>query len=436
MAGVVVDLLKLALYLLCLRASSLLEPVYGTLIGEVFSGIVLSHFELLPYPATLRHLGDCSLMVVVFLGGSQFSLKTLKGVGHTAVFIVLIGSGLPVLFTWVVFRHFFGWRSLAGVAAGIALSSTAIGITSRLLERAGMLGSRTGVLLQAAAMLDDVVGLVLLGILKQLGGDSGKNLVWIILQPLLVSVGLSLVAVALEGLIPRLDACLSRSKGRSLSLLALRAPLSFSLFLGFTAAADYAGSSYLFGSFLAGVSISKSPAHVSSVEESLGGVIIPWLPRLFFGGTGIAITTDTLFKRDSVVKGIVVTLSAALSKWLSGLAVLRPLSLVNIIGCGMIGRGDIGFLLIGDARSSGIVDEVQHGATVWALLVCTLASPPLFALALKADPSRKTWKEAETIQAHSDMDKSRLTESGAQGGEKKEGGEDATSTDSNSSSFS
>lgn len=317
--------------------------------------------------------------MMVFVGGCHFDLGTLKGVGHSAVAIVLLGSGLPVLFTWAVFR-WLGWAHLAGIASGISLSSTAIGITTKQLADSGMLRSKTGVLLQGAAMLDDIVGLVLLGILKQLGGDQHKSLVWIVLQPVLVSIGLAIVAVGFEAVFPRLEARLGNLPCLQPYIYKLRVGLLFALLAGSTAAAEFAGSSYLFGSFLAGVSVSKCHVWVEAFEDSVRD-FCAWFPRLFFGATGLGIPIGTLFEREAFTKGLLVT---AFSKWVSGLAVVRPLPLVNIIGCGMIGRGDIGFVLISDSRAAGIVTDVQHGATVWALIICTVVSPPLFGLALKA----------------------------------------------------
>jgi hypothetical protein len=86
--------------------------------------------------------------------------------------------------------------------------------------------------------------------------------------------------------------------------------------------------------------------------------------------------------------GLIATVVAALAKYASGIVTLNFLD-ANVVGCGMIGRGDLGFLLISQAFDEGLVDERGMGITLWALILCTLVSPFLFKLSLTLREKRR-----------------------------------------------
>jgi hypothetical protein len=86
--------------------------------------------------------------------------------------------------------------------------------------------------------------------------------------------------------------------------------------------------------------------------------------------------------------GLIATVVAALAKYASGIVTLNMLD-ANVVGCGMIGRGDLGFLLISQAFDEGLVDEKGMGITLWALILCTMVSPFLFKLSLTLREKRR-----------------------------------------------
>jgi Kef-type K+ transport system membrane component KefB len=235
------------------------------------------------------------LMFVVFEGGLKTDLHTLRKVGFKACLLVLIGSGMPILLGWALFR-ILGYDNDAGLASGVSLSSTAIGVTTKMLMTFNMLTSDLGVLLSAAALLDDVVSMVLLGILGTLKDDDSSSAVrrgFTVARPALVALGAGIVALLAARLLPAALLRVRTAKNEGARKIALMTLLIMSL-VGFTSGCHYAGTSYIFGSFLGGLACSKVEGMDVLFDADLAG-LKEWMSRLFFGSIGLAIPAKGLF---------------------------------------------------------------------------------------------------------------------------------------------
>jgi Kef-type K+ transport system membrane component KefB len=233
-------------------------------------------------------------MFVVFEGGLKIDLRTLRKVGAKACLLVLVGSGMPILLGWGLFR-IFGYDNDAGLASGVSLSSTAIGVTTKMLMTFNMLTSDLGVLLSAAALLDDVVSMVLLGILGTLQEKSSSPVRrgFTVARPALVAVGAGIVALVAARVLPGALQRVRTAKNEGVRKIALMTVLMMSL-VGFTAGSHYAGTSYIFGSFLGGLACSKVEGMDTLFDSDLAG-LKEWMSRLFFGSIGLAIPSKGLF---------------------------------------------------------------------------------------------------------------------------------------------
>merc|ERR1719473_1978624 len=129
---------------------------------------------------------------MIFDGGVHMDLNMLKKVGARAFLLAVSGCFAPVILVWLVYQYGFGYPMLPAIAAGTALSSTAIGFTVQVLNDNGILQDHLGQLIMAGAMLDDVISLILLAMLSGMTGDGGLKPMTILL-PLLASAGVMVV---------------------------------------------------------------------------------------------------------------------------------------------------------------------------------------------------------------------------------------------------
>lgn len=201
-----VRLVWLAVFLwgvwLCGKLFSLLHV---GLIGEIVAGMMLgpSLADIVPYPRAFRLLAEMGLVLLIVEGGLAVDITELKKVGFRAVVIAVTGTVAPVL-AGMGLLLLLGFRIMEAIAAGCVLSSTSIGMATRLLQEQNQLQTRLGALISAAAITDDILSLVLLSILSNLAGLDGgasssplSNLdVWTALLMIVLPIVSSVVLIA------------------------------------------------------------------------------------------------------------------------------------------------------------------------------------------------------------------------------------------------
>ena len=408
------------------------------LLGELAAGVVLGPHGVgllsSSMVSSLKVAGQVGLLLMVLEGGLSMEVSVLRQQGVRAVVLALTGTVLPVLLGWATMAA-LGADDLASVAAGTALSSTAIGFTLRLMTDLKLLETKQGQLITAAAMLDDVFSLVLLAMLKSLQPDEEGDLdvdAWLLIRPLVASGGVFVAGLLYAALTGRADAALRSSSSGGASSDGeggadagaftaskrlrgrirdwLRSPaVTLATMLGggvlLSWAADAAYSSSLLGAFCAGTAFCFLP----HARDSWAASVAPlqaWLSRLFFGATvAFEVPLGALVRAEAVGDGMAMTVAAIVGKFLSG-AWAAPLFSRSggggvggggggggcggrafwvawlQVGCAMIGRGELGFVLATESLDAEMLDQRQYCATVWALLLATLLGPCAFRLSL------------------------------------------------------
>ncbi|KAL1507356.1 hypothetical protein AB1Y20_008202 [Prymnesium parvum] len=389
------------------------------LVGEILVGMLLgpqaAEFLSADLVASLQVAGQAGLCLMVLEGGISMEASVLREKGVRAVVLAATGTALPVLLGWAAMLA-MGESVYSALASGIALSSTAIGFTMRMMTEMNLLSTPEGQLITAAAMIDDVFSLILLSMLSVLKDEAldeegsgaeadGLWRAWTICRPLLASLIVSLFSVAcffvVEAFSPALGTRIGRWPHRLRTAVEERKEELILLVLiggGVCAAwlSDGLYSTLLLGIFGVGAAFCTQPVardawrHVAPVQL--------WASRFFFGATvGFQIPVRDLFRGGNLGPGLLLTLVAILGKWLSGAWG------VNIfhdgkfagkvywgtfmrVGCAMIGRGELGFQLATTARNDGIITSEAYSATIWALLLATLLGPYAFRLSMKLTP--------------------------------------------------
>ncbi|KAL4904303.1 Sodium/hydrogen exchanger family-domain-containing protein [Aspergillus multicolor] len=247
--------------------------LYCGLIGQLFIGILWgtpgAGWLSRDVETVIQQLGYLGLIMLVYEGGLSTSLPSLRANLALSVAVALTGIGVPMALSFVLMRM-VGASPLqafaASAALSAALSATSLGTTFTILSTTGLIQTRLGTVTTAAAMLDDVVGLVMVQIISNLGSSGDEFSAVTVVRPLFVSLGFGVGVVlvcrfllrpVILGILGHKEKLPAFMGTRQFAFLAYTA-----LLVGLVAGATYAGTSSLFAAYLAGV-----------VSEWVGGLI-------------------------------------------------------------------------------------------------------------------------------------------------------------------
>ncbi|KAF2823971.1 Sodium/hydrogen exchanger [Ophiobolus disseminans] len=354
--GIVTILVQTSFLLLLNVVNAALDRLlYCGLLGQVLIGIAWgtpgAKWLSSSVEETIVQLGYLGLILLVYEGGLHTSFQSLKANLLLSSGVALTGIAVPIGLSYTL-QELLNATPVQAFAAGAALCSTSLGTTFTVLNSSGLTASRLGVVLTSAAMMDDVVGLVMVQIISNLGGDDFS---WVtVVRPVLVSVAFAVVAPL---------ACLLFVKPATLRLNRYRAAHTTArinhllgksstvfgihtlLLIGLVTAATYAGTSNLFAAYIAGAVISwwdsevphpemkaNEGGHVHDGIELRGPFIYqtyyhPSVSRilqpLFFASVGFSIPITRMFRGSIVWRGIVYTILMAFGKLVCGLWLVR-----------------------------------------------------------------------------------------------------------------
>ncbi|KAK7042218.1 putative Na(+)/H(+) antiporter GerT [Favolaschia claudopus] len=326
------------LYLANVAETLFQDFIHAGLLGSLCIGIICGQevANILPEPleSAFITIGYIGLLLIVFEAGLLTRPSLLFDNILLSCAVALSGMLTPIGVSMLLLHFGYGYPLVQSFAAGAALSSTSLGTTLSLLKHAYR-QTRTGTVLMAAALLDDIAGLVIAAILSQLSAHSSLSSI-IIARPILVSLGFAFGIPILAVLSRRVVQLTVTTRAALLSpngqLFVLVGTLS-----GFVAGAKYAGTSELFGAYLAGAYLTHmfepadpdadaSTTPLATFERYLTPVVRVVFSPLFFASIGIALPIRSFGSVDGssrvVWRGIVYSLLMAISKAVVGLWML------------------------------------------------------------------------------------------------------------------
>lgn len=370
-------LLSLAIILVAAKlAGELAERVHQpAVVGELLAGVLLgpSLFGLLDPAAAWLHLfGEIGVVILLFQIGLETDLKRLFGVGGVALTVAVVGVAVPFALGFGVCRM-MGLPNLESVVAAAALTATSVGITARVLSDLGRLQDIESQVVLGAAVIDDVIGLVILAVVSRVVG-GGTITAGSVALTTGAAFGFVVAAVAIGRLVvPPVFGLLARI-GRPESL----APMG--LAVGFLVAvlAHAAGSALIIGAFAAGV-VFQPTTHAHAIERGvtrLGHFFVP----IFFVSVGAAVNVRTLADGRVLAIGGLLIVVAVLGKLVAGFAPVWFRGRKLVVGVGMIPRGEVGLIFAQTGLTAGVLDGGLFASVTAMVLVTTFLAPP----ALKA----------------------------------------------------
>jgi Na+:H+ antiporter len=376
--------------LLCERfgqPSVLGELLVGILLGNVASSLLTkSGFGFIRSDPTLQILAEMGVLILLFDVGLEVDLRALVRVGPSAVLVGLIGVVAPLTLGWAVAAWLLPHSpTLTHVFIGATLSATSVGITARVLKDLGKMQSQEAQIILGAAVFDDVLGLIVLAILRgavaaDASGGSGMSVVsilWILARAILflgVTIGLGRFLTA-----PMVR--LASWTGQRGILLIFGLTLCFTLAF----AAELVGLADIIGAFAAGVMLDpygegvRAPEDQATLSELMHPLSALFVP-LFFVLIGMKVALGNIADPTILLLGTMLVVSAFAGKLLAALGVLKGGVNRLAVGIGMVPRGEVGLVFAGigsslSLKGEAVISPGGFSAIVVMVLVTTLVAP-------------------------------------------------------------
>ena len=358
----------------------LLGPTGLNLLGMgIFQPIAATEASPLPLGALLHDLASVGVILLMFVAGMETDLTEMRRVGKVAFSAAAGGVVLPFILGIVGGRS-FGFSWVESIFIGTVLTATSVSISAQTLMELGALRSREGTAILGAAVIDDVMGIVILSLVIALTGASGGEgsptgagsiLLVCLRMALFFTVGWLLGHRFLE----RLTARIRR-------LPASQALMAFVLFVAFVYAfgAEYVGRvAAITGSYMAGLLFAQT-RFKAEIDRGIHPITYSLFVPIFFVDIGLQADGRGIFEswRMALFCGVVV-LAAILGK-VVGCWALAALSGFTArqsyrVGVGMISRGEVGLIIAGYGLASGVISRDIFSIMVVMVLVTTMITP-------------------------------------------------------------
>lgn len=366
-------ILQLVLILLATKIAGQISIRFGqpSVLGKIIVGIILG-------PALLGWVHDTELLTVfsqigvlllMFLAGLETNLKDLNENKKAALFVALGGIIAPIIMSYFV-AQYYDFTTAESIFIGLLLSATSVSISVQVLREIGWLNSKEGSALLGAAVLDDIIVVILIAVAMSIFVGADTNIALLIGKQIVFFI---LIILASKWVVPWFIRMFSHFK-------ITEAVLSAGLIICFSFAyfAEAVGIAGIIGTFFAGIAIAQT-SYGEQIEKQVQPIAYGIFVPFFFVSIGLSVTFSGI--GDQIVFMIVFSIIAIISK-LIGSAIGARLTGFNNrssigIGAGMISRGEVALILATMGLESGLLPAEYYTSMIIVIIVTTLVTPPL-----------------------------------------------------------
>ncbi len=354
-------------------------------VGALLAGLVLGPavLGLLPSDSEMiKQLAELGVIVIMFSAGMETDIRDLKNAGKSGFLVAVLGVLVPLfggagLAAWLAPTE----NMLQNFFIGTVLTATSVSITVEALREMGCLQSRVGNTILAAAIIDDILGIIALTIMTSMGG-SGESVVVVLLKIAAFLVVCCLVYVV--G-VKVMDWYIGRAKEKNLRRYPIAA-FVVCLLMAWVAE-EFFGVADITGAFAAGLMIgaTKKAGYIASKMEPVQYL---FLAPVFFASIGMTVVLPPM-TTDIIVFSVLLVVVAVLSKWIGcGLgAKICGFSTkdCNRIGLGMVCRGEVALIVANKGAEVGLMPDALFGPVIIMVIISTIVTPILLKLAYKGE---------------------------------------------------
>jgi len=382
-----VFLLQLAMVLMAARFFGELAAHWGMppVIGELAAGVILgpSLLGLLAPSEMLHLLAEIGIILLLFEVGLDSDVSRLIHAGAKSVTVAVGGFVVPFVLGYGVSHYTFGLPVLASLVLGGTLTATSIGITVRVLTDLGRRHSIEGQVILGAAVLDDVLGVILLALLYEFAVAGEVALTNALRIALFVSVFFIIApaaAKAVSYLIHRFEA--------SSGVPGLIPTAMVALVLVFAGMAHFMGAPELLGGFAAGLALSRrfflpfgvalaaDPGFADLIRDQMKPIVRLFTP-IFFVSIGLSLNLQLVDWGSPFIWtfSLVMLVVAIVGKFAGAMMINEPGPRRVVIGMGMVPRGEVGLVFTELGRDSGLLGGGIYDVLILVIAYTTLVAP-------------------------------------------------------------
>jgi Kef-type K+ transport system membrane component KefB len=315
-----------------------------------------------------------AILILLFMVGLEISLVEMKRVGKYATYVAVLGIIFPMLLGMGAMRLLHPENALAvDLFVGGILTATSVGITARVLRDIGRENSEEARIILGAAVIDDVLSLIVLAVvsglvvtgtisIRSIAMTTGKAAFFLVAA---LGIGIWLT--------PKL---VRRLTYFGISNLKLLFGVSFALFLAWLA--NLAQLATIIGAFAAGMILNSffdremEGVSLHELLSPIESLIVP----LFFVWMGIQVKVETMGGKDVIIAGLALSIVAIVGKVAAGWGCPRTMNRLAV-GFGMMPRGEVGLIFAGIGKGIGVIDEGLFSAIVLLVILTTVLAPIL-----------------------------------------------------------
>ena len=348
----------------------------GLFFGPAVLGALTQHFFgvqfcLMPSPL-LSRMAELGVIVIMFTAGTETNIEELKASGLVGFVVAMLGVVVPLGMgagMMYIFKPDISFPS--AIFIGAVLTATSVSITVEALKELGKMSTKVGNTILAAALIDDILGLICLTIVTGIaGGDTNIGLV------LVKIVGFFVFIVVMGFLYNRSMKWSDRVQAeRNLRRYPVMG-FAFCLFVAWAAEVVF-GIADIIGAFAAGMIVAMSPKgqYIASKFDSIAFLL---LTPVFFANIGLEVTLPE-FSSEIVVFTIAIVIVSIVSKLFGcgfgakvcGFSMRQSYQ----IGLGMVCRGEVALIVAGKGVAMNLVEESELGPIIIMIIVCTIITP-------------------------------------------------------------
>lgn len=343
-------------------------------VGELLSGIVLGPALLnLVKPNDIISLfSQFGVILLMFLAGLESDLDLLKKYFKLSFTVAGIGVVLPVIFMGLA-SYAFGMKPLEAIFIGIVFAATSVSISVVVLKEAHQLQTRAGTAILGAAVVDDILAVIVLSLFTTFSHEGGKSG---ITNNFFINLLIEAAYFVVVWIIYKFIAPYFMKIAEKLDVNYSVVIASLILALTMAWAADFVGLSAVVGAFFGGLAIRQTPQYkeVNSSISAIGySVFIP----VFFADIGLSMTFDSFFKDIWFI--LVMTVLAVVSKFWAGKYSSEMFGFskneANIVGSGMVSRGEVALIVAQIGITHHLFPEDIYSSLILVIIITTVLSP-------------------------------------------------------------
>lgn len=414
--------LWIAVLLIVAKVSGLVEKLgQPSVLGELLIGVLIGNlallgitiFEPIKLDPVIIFLAELGVVILLFQIGLESNIKDMSRVGLPAVMVAIAGVVIPFVLGAYLVGPFLmpGLDPNTYLFLGAALTATSVGITARVFKDLGKLKIKESQIVLGAAVIDDVLGLIILAVVSAIvvaGGVTAGTVGLIILKAVLFLGAAVLIGHLLAVHISNFFSVIHTGAG-------MKFAVAFSFGLGMAYLANLLGLAPIIGAFAGGLILDdvvfkrfRRPEfcddldevraqvddsakakidtikhhyehrHVEDLLEPVGQIFVP----IFFVFTGMMVDLTTFADKTIILTALGLTLAAVVGKVVAGFLAGKGTNKL-IVGFGMVPRGEVGLIFATIGLGLGVITDGVFSVVIIMVILTTLLTPPILTTLLK-----------------------------------------------------